>query len=195
MINQLVAALGQGLGLTSKEIADVVWLALQMQTPESALTGVEEAKNTVAPAQIQPTDPKASDLFSEQDKAKDDQSSQSPKAELYMPDSSMDSQGGFGSGLPLKVPDARSLREPLSLARSLKPLLQKVTAGLSAELDEVATVERIADGGVWLPVLKPALEPWLDLALVVDESLSMQLWHQTIAELKWPPQTGQGAKL
>lgn len=187
MINQLVAALGQELGLTSKEIADVVWLALQMQTPESALKGTGKApSSTIEPAsrQSKSTVSEASNLFSERDRTKDAQSSQSPRAELHMPNSQMDGQGGFGSGLPLKVPDARSLREPLSLARSLKPFLKKVTAGLSTELDEVATVERIADEGVWLPVLKPALEPWLDLALVVDESLSMQLWHQTIAELQ-----------
>jgi hypothetical protein len=187
MINQLVAALGQGLGLTSKEIADVVWLALQMQTPESALKGTEKAPSSTiepAPRQSKSTASEASNLFSERDRTKDAQSSKSPRAELHMPDSSIDGQGGFESGLPLKVPDARSLREPLSLAKSLKPLLQKVTAGLSAELDEVATVERIADEGIWLPVLKPALEPWLDLALVVDESLSMHLWQQTIAELQ-----------
>lgn len=35
-----------------------------------------------------------------------------------------------------------------------------------------------------MPVLRPTLEPWLDLELVVDESISMQIWRQTIRDLE-----------
>jgi hypothetical protein len=82
------------------------------------------------------------------------------------------------------VPDASSLREPLTLARALKPLMRRVVAGRELVLDEVATIQQIAEKGIWLPILKPTLEPWLDLDLVVDESISMQIWRHTIKELE-----------
>ena len=187
MINQLVAALGQELGLTSKEIADAVWLALQMEVSEFSSNTAEEAtRNQIQKRSTDNRSFNRDPSTSSSDSGRDDFSkqSQSTDAELHTPDTESDDQSGFGSELTLNVPDARSLREPLSLAKSLKPLLKKVSAGVSTVLDDAATVERIADEGIWMPVLKPALEPWLDLALVVDESISMHLWKRTITELQ-----------
>ncbi len=180
-----VSALGNDLGLTSKEIADIIWLALQMQDSDEtvATTTRREASR---PAQTTSDRPRLDSTHRPDSTASDESSdrdapTQSAELHLNQPNGN---QAGFGQQLALNVPDARSLREPLSLARSLKPLLRRVVTGWSTELDETATVERIADEQLWLPVLKPALEPWLDLALVVDESDSMQIWQRTIAELQ-----------
>ncbi len=181
MMQPFVSALGTDLGLTSKEIADIIWLALQMQdSDESAAMNeqLEAAQDFSDRSHYSPGD--FSDLDDEDD---EDSDSQTQSAELHL-NQPNGNQAGFGQQLALNVPDARSLREPLSLARSLKPLLRRVVTGWSTVLDEAATVERIADEQLWLPVLKPALEPWLDLALVVDESDSMQIWQRTIAELQ-----------
>ncbi|MEL6166180.1 MAG: SAV_2336 N-terminal domain-related protein, partial [Cyanobacteria bacterium J06628_3] len=86
--------------------------------------------------------------------------------------------------LPLRVPDAPSLREPLTLAQVLKPLMRRVESGRKTVLDETATVERTAAEGICIPILKSEAEPWLDVALVVDESKSMLIWRHTIWELK-----------
>jgi len=51
-------------------------------------------------------------------------------------------------------------------------------------LDETATVEQIAEEKLLLPVMSPAPERWLELALVVDEGASMMLWKQTIKEFE-----------
>lgn len=178
-----VAALGAELSLTSKDIADIIWLALQMQSSDAGaeLTTAldvsppepegEARARPASPDFVPPVKPEK----------KPEPEAQPKSAELHQPNTN---QPSFGRQLALKVPDARSLREPLSLARSLKPLLRRVVSGWSTTLDEAATVERIADEQLWLPVLKPALEPWLDLALLVDESISMQIWHRTIAELQ-----------
>jgi len=187
MIDQLVAALGQELGLTSKEIADAVWLALQIDSSGLPIRAdgrgaAAGAKRESDRSRIADGDFSNSDLDSRRDEGPKEP--KSPEAELRTPNPDSDGQDGFGSDLMIKVPDARSLREPLALAKSLKPLLQKVTAGLSTVLNEAATVERIAGEGIWMPVLKPNLEPWLDLALVVDDSLSMHLWQRTITELQ-----------
>ncbi|MEI6430184.1 MAG: SAV_2336 N-terminal domain-related protein, partial [Pseudanabaena sp. ELA607] len=86
--------------------------------------------------------------------------------------------------LQLKIPDARSLQKPLELARSLRPLMRRVPSQVNTLLDEEATVRRIAEEKIWCPVLRPALEPWLDLALVIDDSASMLMWRHTITELQ-----------
>ena len=187
MINQLVAALGQELDLTSHEIADAVWLALQMDAPVLAVSDADAATDVESDLQETRHRGASSDdgiLPPGSDDLAPPEQPQEPQVELHTPDAQGDGGDGLGGGLPLKVPDARSLRDPLSLAKSLKPLLQKVMIGWSTVLDEAATVERIANQGIWLPVLKPELEPWLDLALVVDESLSMHLWQRTVTELQ-----------
>ena len=86
--------------------------------------------------------------------------------------------------IPFKVPDTPSIREQLDLARALRPIMRRIPSGSSLVLDEAATTQRIADEGIWLPVIKPTLEPWLDLELVVDEGISMQIWRKTIKELE-----------
>ncbi|MGI0495279.1 SAV_2336 N-terminal domain-related protein [Alkalinema pantanalense CENA528] len=178
-----VSALGAELGLTSKDIADIIWLALQMQNLEEVSESTTPLKATSPePKQASRSSTASPEITSVQKPEQQSESESQPKpAEIH---SRSTNEPSFGQQLAFQVPDARSVREPLSLARSLKPLLQKLAMGWSTTLDEVATVERIAEEGLWLPVFQPALEPWLDLALVVDESLSMQIWQRTIAELR-----------
>jgi formylglycine-generating enzyme required for sulfatase activity len=83
----------------------------------------------------------------------------------------------------LRVPTARAFRDSLSLARALRPLMQQRVVGEGLELDEPATVYKIAEERVWWPVTQPVTETWLELALVVDESASMLIWRRTIQEL------------
>jgi hypothetical protein len=183
MIESLIAALGGELGLTSKEIADVVWLALQMNDvdrPAAVSAPITESRSQSLQSQ-----PRSTEGFPDlpvENRDRPETPRQEPEAGLYPPGS--EQSAGMAGALALQVPNARSLREPLALARALKPLLRQVMTGYSTVLDEAATVERIADEGVWLPVLKPSLEPWLELALVVDEGVSMQIWRRTIVELQ-----------
>ncbi|MEB3189176.1 MAG: formylglycine-generating enzyme family protein [Snowella sp.] len=88
-----------------------------------------------------------------------------------------------GKSTPVKVRNAPALREPLTLVRALRPLIRQIATDRNAGLDEAATAQKIADEGIWLPVTRPQMEPWLDLALVVDESPSMVIWRRTVWEL------------
>jgi formylglycine-generating enzyme required for sulfatase activity len=76
------------------------------------------------------------------------------------------------------VPDAPAIPHALLLARALRPLARQISVGLPTLLNEAATVDRIAETGVWLPVLRPESELWLDVALVLDTSPSMCLWQR-----------------
>ncbi len=91
---------------------------------------------------------------------------------------------GTGSGLPIRVPGGRALPHSLALVRALRPLKRQIETNDSWIIDEEATVRRIADTGIWIPVLKANKQRWLELALVLDESPSMRLWHDTVKELR-----------
>ena len=86
--------------------------------------------------------------------------------------------------IPLRHPDPPSLQQPLEFARTLRPLMRRVDSGRRTILDEIETVERTAEEGICIPILKSESEPWLDLALVVDENSSMIIWRNTVKELK-----------
>ncbi|BBC26649.1 SAV_2336 N-terminal domain-related protein [Pseudanabaena sp. ABRG5-3] len=188
MIDNVVAALGLGLNLTDEEIADVLWLAVQMQQFGDGVISEQGDRNEALDNSVsnrespkQPTQPLRNADRDRQDENKKDEQN----FEVH----SKNDQGGDrltrrSDELQLKIPDARSLQKPLELARSLRPLMRRVPSQVNTLLDEEATVRRIAEEKIWCPVLRPALEPWLDLALVIDDSASMLMWRHTIAELQ-----------
>jgi uncharacterized protein YegL len=185
MINELITALSQELELSATEIADTIWLALQIDPPQPPLKRGELEQPPLREGELEQPRLKQGELEQPSLKQRDldkritKQSPQEENAGIYPRNDSSKS-----SGLSIRVPDASSLGEPLTLARALKPLMRRVVAGRELVLDEVATIQQIAEKGIWLPILKPTLEHWLDLDLVVDESISMQIWRHTIKELE-----------
>src|SRR6266540_1921347 len=84
----------------------------------------------------------------------------------------------------IRTPTAPALPGSLAIARSLRPLRRRVASNREFELDEEATAGQIAETSVWAPTLRPKLERWLDLALVVDTSTSMVVWRRSVAEFR-----------
>jgi formylglycine-generating enzyme required for sulfatase activity len=62
--------------------------------------------------------------------------------------------------------------------------MRYVPVGIPTILDEQATADRIADTGVWQPVLQPKQELWLEVALIFDQSPSMCLWGRFWQDLR-----------
>ncbi|MGK7930125.1 MAG: SAV_2336 N-terminal domain-related protein [Microcystaceae cyanobacterium] len=185
MIDSLITALSQELELSAEEIADTIWLALQIDESPSLPTPIENLTPPSPTLSNETLDRETTPEIPNQTETSEDIPPNNPpepqKAGIYP---RTEQKNAFESELSFKVPDAPSLREPLSLARALKPLMRRIPSGTTFVLDEEATTQRIADEGLWLPVLKPTLEPWLDLELVVDEGISMQIWRSTIRELE-----------
>ncbi|WP_197003586.1 SAV_2336 N-terminal domain-related protein [Longispora fulva] len=71
----------------------------------------------------------------------------------------------------------------LALSRALRPLRIRRPSVDRRELDEAATARRIAEEGLWEPVVRPRLERWPDLALVVDDAPSMAKWSGFVRQL------------
>jgi len=86
--------------------------------------------------------------------------------------------------IPFKTPAGNALPGKLAISRSFRPLMRKVSSQKYMTFDEPATAHTIAETNTWMPVLRPERSRWLDVVLVVDESPSMVIWHETILELK-----------
>ncbi|NEO29124.1 MAG: SUMF1/EgtB/PvdO family nonheme iron enzyme [Symploca sp. SIO3C6] len=184
MIEQLITILGSELEFTATEVADLLWLTLErhkrINTATLQTIPFQEAKTQKFPQppmeQSMETAPTSVEQFSPEIK--------SSTVGVYAATQANTSPTLEGDYLPLSVPDARSLREPLDFIRTLKPLLKKVASSTEQVMDELATVDWIAQTDLWMPRLQPALEPWLELALVIDESKSMILWRHAVKELQ-----------
>ncbi|RKS71941.1 hypothetical protein BZB76_4752 [Actinomadura pelletieri DSM 43383] len=88
-----------------------------------------------------------------------------------------------GEAVEVLVPTAPMLANPLGVQRALRPLKRRVPSRHRFELDEDATAARVADTGLWTPVLVSAPERWLTLSLVVDTGPTMRLWRPLAREL------------
>ncbi len=183
--NQLIAALGTDLELTGEEIADIIWFSQKRQEINNTQNDIipQQGNQSNIPEKLNPTStntPKKSNLTP----TKKQTSAKLPSAEISPQTEEKPQTSSKNKALPLRIPDAPSLREPLTLAQVLKPLMRQVESGRKTVLDATATVEDYAATRVCIPILKSEPEPWLDVALVVDESKSMLIWRHTIWELK-----------
>ena len=180
MLQKLIKTLSQSdLDLaTGREIAEVLWLAKKIQgasiTDEIGVVTelLEEPKNLLEETK-EPTD------SGNRLPPLPDTPETEPQAEIVPPPleqtSALDLPGNYKH---IPVRDAPAIAQSLNLARALRPLARQIAIGLPKLLDERATVEQIAETGVWQPVLKSASELWLEVALVFDRSPSMVLWQR-----------------
>ncbi|NEO37146.1 MAG: CHAT domain-containing protein [Moorea sp. SIOASIH] len=208
MVGKAIAILQQaGFDLTAREIAEILWLAVhldqpidQSEEPQQPLPQQPSQSSTVSQNQSQqPQQPSQSSTVSQDqsqqppnqtpDIQADTQESSFPEvtepgADVYPPSSKPKKTKESREAIPIKVPAAVALRNSLALGRALRPLMRKVPSAIETILDQEATVYQIAESNIWLPVLKPTPERWLELALVVEKTSSTAVWKQTIIELQ-----------
>jgi hypothetical protein len=193
MIEELIAVLRKSeklSELTAEQFTDIFWLVMQQSRflgLNNQEVSINSQNNIITPTledkpQIPDTPPQTQSSSKSQESPT---SSKDSQLKTYAKTASSNSQESKGAGtLPIRVPDAAALRNKLELARSLKPLMRRVPDLYDTVLDEIATIERIANEQLWIPVLKPAQELWLELDIVVDTSSSMLIWRNTILELR-----------
>ena len=166
-----------GLEFGVEDIADALWLASQMG---DLITSNQDTQKDDA------TGREAIDVREVSSEDADTGDDEADSADLVLPpigSNEGDTAQSVG-GIPFKTPAAPALRIRLDLARSLRPLRRTVPSLGRMRFDEAATVEQIADQGIWSPVLKPEPERWLEVALVVERTAATPLWKETIAELQ-----------
>ncbi|MGL5065897.1 MAG: SAV_2336 N-terminal domain-related protein, partial [Microcoleus sp.] len=214
MMERLIAELGEKLDLTAEELADIIWLTLMRQqntipdrpskieTPP-AIAEVPPAETVELPPPVisgaiepQPTTANKQKTTADKPQKTADQpqkTADQPQKTADQPQKNAEPEIGIAprrsqtnpfNCLPIKVANPPSIRDPLALVRSLRPLMRQVPAGQIEGLDESATARQIAESGIWQPIVKPVLEPWWDVVLVADESASMSIWRQTVLEFR-----------
>ncbi|WP_236630533.1 formylglycine-generating enzyme family protein [Aphanizomenon flos-aquae] len=181
--------------MSAEEIADTLWLANQIKLP-SAITSVDEVTQP-----NQSSQPESSKLPQQESYQKSDSSDnstvekpQESTAKAYTkddidPSSKSNSNSPEKSkppspGVPFKSPAVAALPNALEIGRSLRPLMRKVPSRIKFVLDEENTAQQIAENDVWIPVLKPVRERWLDLVIVVEENRATVVWEETINEFR-----------
>ena len=168
--------------LSDENIADSIWLALQMgtvETPEKPKPKHEDKPEQLPiifeesdPQPVTEKEPQVSVVTEESI----DQTPEKPPVK----------------GVAFQTPAAPALQNVLELGRALRPLMRKVPSLSRKVLDEEETVNVIAERDIWLPVTKPEPERWLDLELVVEESSSAFIWRDMVNEMQEVLET-QGA--
>ena len=182
-IGSLAQTLGDAkLSFDAIDLADMLWLAQFIEPVESALETdkPDPSAGQSGPSQIDDTEtPSESTNESVTIYANDAASSGSTQDQQQSSSDASSPQ----KGTPFAVPAAPALRTRLDLARSLRPLMRKVPSRNRFVLDEDETVTQIAETEVWMPVVKPVRERWLELDLVVEASKTTVIWERVIAEL------------
>ncbi|MGB3441508.1 MAG: FxSxx-COOH system tetratricopeptide repeat protein [Actinophytocola sp.] len=79
------------------------------------------------------------------------------------------------------APPTRSLLPdlPAGLSKALRPAQRQVPSRLDVELDEEETAVAAAESGRWLPVHRATNVQPYEVLLVIDRSLSMEIWTRT----------------
>ena len=183
MIKEAIAIFkDSGLDLTAREIAEILWLSVYVDYPKVEVPDPEPVEPS-EPSTV-PSSPTISNSPTPTPSLPT-RSETTPSAPVTLANRNR-TQSNFQSsgGVPLKVPVPSALRDPLSLAKALRPLKRKVDSYTKVDIDEVATATRIAEGKIRIPVLKSAPQRWLDLALVVEQNSNTVIWNQTLAEFQ-----------
>jgi len=178
LINQLdQVGLLHSLSLNDEDIADSIWLALQMGViaESKAATITKPEPKIIDDGKIEP----AKDT-----PVKDEVINVYPKPSEEKSDNQTSKTTTPTSGFPFQVPAARTIQNSLKIARAMRPFKRKVPSTSRFILNEEATINRIIERDIWLPVTKPEPERWLNLELVVEESRSAFIWQELIDEFQ-----------
>ncbi len=83
-----------------------------------------------------------------------------------------------------RVTGVPALPEAEAIARGLRPFQRRVRRAKAGDFDAEATVERVAESDLILPVLSPAREKWFDAVVVFEDRPAMVVWRETIREFR-----------
>jgi tetratricopeptide (TPR) repeat protein len=187
LVSLIRALRASGFAIEAEELADIIWLANQL--PATKKRKPKDKIELLSQGQQPQGNVSASllDIDQLQKQKTTDGIIQKPvrtkdspaRAGVYVPPGLNKSI----SGLSFSAGGVSALPNKLTFARALRPLLRQMPSRHHFELDEEATVHRIADTQVWLPVMRPNLTHWLELDVIVDEWPSIALWRESISEL------------
>jgi tetratricopeptide (TPR) repeat protein len=180
--------------LTWSELADACWLSvvtrdyLPAPEPEVSLTipqsGTESIQDSVKPEP--PREDPDREIPEPEFVLPEPVPPRDLRSDVVLTDGVEDSDDSItlARGEPVSAQRAPQwlLTGARDVVRAMRPFKRNVPDRRHerAVLDEIATAERAAEDGLWIPVTKPTASRWLDLMVVVDTGPSMALWRPTV---------------
>ncbi|WP_433452450.1 SAV_2336 N-terminal domain-related protein [Streptomyces sp. CA-142005] len=198
-LDELIGKLRQGgLDLTAEDVADALWLARRLGTgPARDTPGPSPAEpgrplGDGAPTPEPPDAPHAPPDPGTGPRPSRPENSTAP-VPLHMPTPGPSSgparpqPEGAAAAFPVRAPAAGALPGLLGLEQALRALGRYRTASARAEderIDEEATADRAAAGGILLPVTRPGRRRRCDVQLLMDTGPAMAVWGRMVEELR-----------
>jgi len=175
-------------GLLPVDLADAMWLAAYWGQFELAAEPVVEKPSPTTPkpeSEPAPTAPN-SEPEAVQEPIPEVPSLSEPELESY-DEQHVDMQlpSDSAENRPrITCPAPPALTHKNKLAKAIRPFHQHQPSRFRTVIDELATVEFIAEQNCWEPVLGWESERRFEVALVVEKSVAMGFWHNVVTELK-----------
>src|SRR5205807_10150952 len=149
MISKLISALHEiHFEPIAEDIADILWLTLQMKSYSSEQAANEEdvKQESVPDEQVQPINEFASSPEREISSTdKPEATENTANGNLFLDtEQDSDDQIAYSSSVPFKSPAAPALPYALDLSRALRPLMRRVPSRTQFVFDEKATAYSIA---------------------------------------------------
>lgn len=194
---------GDGELLDAEELRDALWLAARL--PPAAATAMARLTQAAEPAAeaTPPAESAAAPSFEGWDEHRDpppnDHRNETTPGATALGGAARTLQDGLHaapvppsqvvasdrSAVAVRAPGMKALGgTELRIGRALRPLRQPRPDALRTELDIDATVSAMAETGLPDAVLRPARTRWLDLAVLVDDGVSMLLWQRLAGEVR-----------
>ncbi|HEX9338730.1 MAG TPA: SAV_2336 N-terminal domain-related protein, partial [Pseudonocardiaceae bacterium] len=180
--------------LSAREIADSLWLAAALarpHRPDSDDPGA--AAPHTGPAQSAPPDTGGGNEAAPPTRPRADPASD-PTERQTREDWGLGGRrvvrpttvdpGGPEVKAPLVWPTAPALPNPLVIGRALRPLAITRDSPWVRTLNEEATAVALAETKLWLPQWRAQPYHPYDVALVLDTSLSMEIWQHVVREFR-----------
>ncbi|MFE6814822.1 SAV_2336 N-terminal domain-related protein [Streptomyces sp. NPDC057677] len=160
-------------GAEATVLADALWLAAT-GTPSAGATQVTDGLPDRVTAEPEPDEASSTGAGAPPDR----------RAAVHRRETRDLSVRGAGSastvrGVPISLGRADPLPDALAVGRAIQPFRRPWPRGGRDRLDVDATVEHYARGGPLVPLFRPAPEPWFEMVVLVDSSLSMSVWEET----------------
>lgn len=162
--------------LTGGDIADALWLSRHIAAPDVSITPIKHAHTPDATPEAH---------------SEDDRSKETPTPDRHTP-RDVGRPGERHANRPRRRPTAPvravsihapappPLDDPIAITRALRPLRHLIPSRTRFTVNDRETARRIAEEGVWEPVLTPSRDRWLNAAVVVDGARSMDVWGPRI---------------
>ncbi|MGW1909188.1 SAV_2336 N-terminal domain-related protein [Streptomyces sp. NPDC002076] len=196
-LDELIGKLRQGgLDPTAEDVADALWLAGRLGTgparhgpgPSPAEPGPPLREGTPAPA-TQDTPDAPPEPGTGPRPSRPEHSTAPVPLHMRTPGSgpARAQSEGAPAAFPVRAPAAGALPGLLGLEQALRALGRYRTASARPEderIDEEATADRAAAGGILLPVTRPGRRRRCDVQLLMDTGPAMAVWGRMVEELR-----------